>query len=79
MITALKKIWKIWLKIGEFLGNIVGTITLYIFYYTLFLIPGIYFSILKDKIGKNYTDNDTYFQEATDIHIHTLNDARELA
>lgn len=81
MKDVLKNIWKKWLKFGEFIGNIIGSIILYIFYYTVFLTPGIYFTVFKDKVGKRYrnTTYATYFEEPTDINIYTIKDAQELA
>lgn len=81
MKIFLKNIWKKWLKLGEYIGNIVGSIIIYIFYYTLFLFPGIYFTILKDKLGKKYNDKtySTYFEEPKDVNIYTIEEARELA
>lgn len=49
MKIFLKKIYGYWLKIGLFIGNIISTIILCVFYYTIFAIFAIPYKIFQSK------------------------------
>lgn len=50
MKAALTPLWKKWLRISEFIGNIMSRIILTVLYFTLFAIPGIGSRLLSDKL-----------------------------
>jgi hypothetical protein len=73
----IKKFWNHWIKFGEILGDIVFTIIISIFYYTIFLLPNIYFTYITDRVGKKYNSNTTYFTNSTDTNIHSIDEMRD--
>lgn len=46
-MTILKKLWEGWKRFGLFIGNIVSTIVLTVFYFTVFLIFAVLFKIFS--------------------------------
>jgi hypothetical protein len=74
-VTMLKVLWEKWLKFGELLGTPMGNGILTVFYFTLFAIPGICFSLFFDKIGKRF-HHDSYFSEdMRDIRLNSVDEA----
>jgi hypothetical protein len=63
----LKDYWTKWLEISEAMGNVVGRITLSIFYFVLFAIPGLYLTFASDKVGKNFEESSYFINEKTEM------------
>ena len=46
-MIILKKLWEGWKRLGLFIGNIVSTIVLTVFYFTVFLVFAIPFRLFS--------------------------------
>ena len=77
-VYMIKKAWNKWIAFSKILGHYTTIFTIWFFYYTVFLIPGLYYSLIADKIGKKYSSKSTYFEtDVSDITIKTLDDMKE--
>jgi hypothetical protein len=60
MTGTLKKTWSQWLILSEKIGDFITFCFLLVCYFTLFLIPSLYFTFFTDTVGKKYQDH-SYF------------------
>ncbi len=66
MKEKIKGLWAKWLVISEKIGDFISYIVITVFYFTLFLIPSLYFTYCSDKMGKKI-ESHSYFQDVPDI------------
>jgi hypothetical protein len=73
----LRKIWEIWKKVGQFIGDFIARIVLTIFYFTLFLPFGLGVRLLGDPLSI-HTDKKHLRWLDRKTHNLTMDDARRL-
>ncbi|MCX7697943.1 MAG: hypothetical protein N2114_00555 [Candidatus Goldbacteria bacterium] len=61
------KMYNYWLAIGLFIGNIISTIILFIFYYTIFAIFAIPYKIFKYKNWTLKNKNSSWINKIKNI------------
>ena len=49
-MAFLRKLWRVWLRFGQFLGDILARIVLTVFYFTLFVPFGLGVTLLSDPL-----------------------------
>jgi len=59
MNQFIKKLWQGWKRAGIFIGNIISSVFLFIFYYTIFAVFALPFKFFEWK--KNRASNHSYF------------------
>lgn len=52
-MSIFKKIWNLWLTLGVFVGNIISTVILTIFYFTAFALFALPFRLFADALRIN--------------------------
>lgn len=75
-MKILRKIWQIWKRIGQTIGNWIARIVLTIFYFTIFPLFGLGVRLLTDPLAIKRTIGAPWLERAT--RDHTLDDARRL-
>ena len=73
--STLDFIWKNWLKVSEFIGNIMSKVILTILYFTIFSIPGVASRLITDKLQVK-KDQNTFWIDATNKVPQTLEESR---
>jgi len=49
MTVSLKKIWQGWKRVGFFIGNIISSVFLFVFYFTVFALFAIPYRIFSSS------------------------------
>ena len=73
--SVLHFIWKNWLKVSEFIGNIMSRVILTVLYFTIFSIPGVASKLITDKLQIK-KDKDTFWIDAANKVPQTLEESR---
>jgi hypothetical protein len=77
MTGTMKNTWSRWLILAEKIGDLITFCVLLVCYFTLFLIPSLYFTVFADTVGKKYKDR-SYFEDLQDRN-DTLEDTGEMS
>jgi hypothetical protein len=56
-MDTLRKLWRAWLRFGQFLGDILARIVLTLFYFTLFAPFGIGVTWFSDPLRTRHADS----------------------
>jgi len=60
MTALLKKIWEGWKRVGLFIGNIISSVFLFVFYFTVFALFAIPYRIFS-RLGR--AKQNSYFSK----------------
>jgi len=75
-METLRKIWQVWKRIGQFIGDQIGRVVLSIFYFTLFMPFALGVRFFMDPMGINPHSHVKWLERKTqDL---TLEDSRRL-
>ena len=75
-METLRKVWQIWKRIGQIIGDAVGRVVLTIFYFTLFVPFGLGVRFFGDPLALRARGRSNWLQRTTkDL---TLEDTRRL-
>ena len=75
-METLRKIWKVWKQIGQFIGDQIGRLVLTVFYFTLFMPFALGVRFLMDPLGIKPLSHSKWLERKTqDL---TLDDSRRL-
>ena len=72
MLNALRKIKKIWIQLGEFLGNIVGTVLLTIIYIVIIGPLKILSFVARKDFLRQKQKGDSYWIPAAKENVGSL-------
>ena len=75
-MEALRKVWKIWKRIGQFIGDQIGRVVLTVFYFTLFIPFALGVRFLSDPLAIGPLSRAKWLERKT--HDLTLDDSRRL-
>ena len=50
-MEALRKVWQVWKRFGQFMGDLIGRLVLTVFYFTLFMPFGLGMRLLGDPLA----------------------------
>jgi hypothetical protein len=76
-MELLGKIWQIWKRIGQAIGDFIGRIVLMIFYFTFFLPFGLGVRLLSDPLSIKQTSQLGWLP--FDVRASDLNHSRRLS
>jgi hypothetical protein len=62
-MKILNKIWKIWKRIGQMIGDLIGRLVLSIFYFTIFLPFGLGVKLFGDPLNLNNKNHQSKWLE----------------
>lgn len=74
--STLHFIWKNWLKVSEFIGNIMSRVILTVLYFTIFSVPGVASRLITDKLQVK-KDKITFWIDASNKVPQTLEESRK--
>jgi hypothetical protein len=77
-MDQLGKFWKIWKKVGQTIGDLIGRLILSIFYFTLFMPFGLSVRLWGDPLALRLRNNRVLWIERTSRDI-TFDDLRRLS
>jgi hypothetical protein len=63
-MAFLQKLWRGWLRFGQFLGDILARIVLTLFYFTLFVPFGLGVTLLSDPLHVRQGGTQTWLPRA---------------
>ncbi len=75
---GLREVWDKWLKISEFIGNIVSRVILTVLYFTIFIIPSVFLTLISDRFGKVFDKQKESYYIEEKIKPENLDDAKEM-
>ena len=75
-MEALRKVWEVWKRIGQFIGDQIGRLVLTIFYFTLFMPFALGVRFFGDPLAIRPPSRATWLERRT--HDLTLDDSRRL-
>lgn len=75
MLEPLRTGWKIWKRIGRFMGDVVGRVFLTLFYFTVFVPFALGLRLLGDPLGLRARGSAWLERTTRDL---TVNDSRRL-
>jgi hypothetical protein len=75
-VKALHTLWRAWLRLGQFLGDILARIVLTIFYFTILLPFGIGVTWFSDPLEVRRSAPRGWHARPPEAHGTTLEDAR---
>jgi hypothetical protein len=75
-MEALRKIWHVWKRFGQFMGDLIGRLVLTVFYFTLFMPFGLGMRFFGDPLALRPRGRSKWLERTTkDL---TLEDTRRL-
>ena len=75
-METLRKVWQVWKRIGQFIGDQVGRVVLTVFYFTLFMPFALGVRLFADPLGIRPLNRPKWLERRTqDL---TLEDSRRL-
>lgn len=74
-METLRRVWEVWKRFGQFIGDIIARIALTLFYFTIFVPFGLGVRLLSDPLGTKRRSRSSLWlsRRTTDS---TLQDAR---
>ena len=75
-MEALRKVWQVWKRFGQFMGDLIGRVVLTVFYFTLFMPFGLGVRLLGDPLAIRPLSRAKWLERKT--HDVTLEDSRRL-
>ena len=75
-MEALRKVWQVWKRFGQFMGDLIGRLVLTVFYFTLFMPFGLGVRLLGDPLAIRPLSRAKWLERKT--HDVTLEDSRRL-
>jgi hypothetical protein len=75
-MKALRTLWQAWLRLGQFLGDIVARVVLTIFYFTILLPFGIGVTWFSDPLQVRRSAPRGWRPRGPEAHRASLEDAR---
>ena len=75
-METLRKVWKIWKQIGQFIGDAIGRVVLTVFYFTLFMPFALGVRFFGDPMAMRPSSLVKWVERTT--HDLTLEDSRRL-
>jgi hypothetical protein len=65
-METLRKVWQVWKRIGQFIGDAVGRVVLTVFYFTLFVPFGLGVRFFKDPLALRPLGQATWLERRTE-------------
>lgn len=75
-MNALRKVWQVWKRFGQFMGDLIGRLVLTIFYFTLFVPFGLGVRLFGDPLALHQRGPGKWLERTT--HDPNLEDSRRL-
>ncbi len=76
-MEVVRKVWRVWKRVGQALGDLIGRVVLTVFYFTLFLPFGLGVRLLGDPLTIHPKHHAKWLDRTSrDLHIE---DARRLS
>jgi hypothetical protein len=75
-MKVLRAFWQAWMRLGQFLGNIVARVVLTVFYFTILLPFGIAVTWFSDPLEVRRGVKPGWRARPAETHRATLEDAR---
>jgi hypothetical protein len=75
-MRVLRRLWQIWKRFGQFLGDMVARLVLTLFYFTLFVPFGIGVTLFSDPLQVRNDPSAGWHPRHTDPQPPTIEDAR---
>ena len=75
-MEALRKVWQVWKRFGQFMGDLIGRLVLTVFYFTVFMPFGLGVRLLGDPLAIRPLSHAKWLERKT--HDVTLEDSRRL-
>ena len=71
---TLRKVWEVWKRVGQLIGDFIGRVILTVFYFTIFMPFGLGVRLLSDPLQLKRASSSFWLSRGkTDL---TLEDAR---
>ena len=77
MKVDIRGIWRIWIRFGNAVGNLVGRVLLTVFYFTVFAPFGIGMRLFGDPLAIKHSHRPQWLKR--EIESSTIEDARRLS
>ena len=74
--TALNRVWAVWRRIGQFIGDLIARLVLSLFYFTLFVPFGVGVRLFGDPLDIKAKSNPSWWLERATRDLG-LDDARK--
>ena len=74
-MSALRKFWEVWKKVGLFIADVVSRVLLTLFYFTIFVPFGLIVTLFSDQLDMKDLTPSWLERKTRDL---TLEDARRL-
>ena len=75
-MEILRKVWKTWKRVGQFIGDQIGRVVLTLFYFTLFMPFGLGVRFFGDPLAIRTTGHSNWLDRRT--HDLTIKDTWRL-
>ena len=75
MLELLKRVWQLWKRVGQAIGDFIARVVLSVFYFTIFVPFGLGVRLLSDPLGVKAHGNPGWWLDR-ETRDRALEDAR---